>query len=212
MNIGKMGIPLKGFSDLSRKVAAEGAVLLKNEGQNLPIKEGESISIFGRTQINYYRSGTGSGGSVVVEYTTNILDSLRNKKKIIVNEELAATYEKWVEESPFDNGGGGCAAEPWHQKEMHLTDELVLGARNKSHKAIVVIGRTAGEDQDNTDSEGSYKLTIEEKEMLKLVTKYFEQIVVVLNVSNIIDMSWINDESYLNPIKSIIYAWQGGME
>lgn len=212
MNIEKMGIPLKGFAEFSRKVAAEGAVLLKNEGQNLPIREGESIAIFGRTQINYYRSGTGSGGSVVVEYTTNLLDSIRNKKKIIVDEELAGTYEKWVEENPFDNGGGGWAAEPWHQKEMPLTDELVSKARNKSHKAIVVIGRTAGEDQDNSDAEGSYRLTVEEKEMLKIVTKYFEQVVVVLNVSNIIDMSWINDESYLNPINCVIYAWQGGME
>lgn len=212
MNKEKVGVPLRGFAQFSRKVAAEGAVLLKNAEQNLPISEGECISIFGRTQINYYRSGTGSGGSVVVEYTTNLLDSLRSKKNIKVNEELATTYEKWIEENPFDNGGGGWAAEPWHQKEMPLTDELVSDARKKSHKAIIVIGRTAGEDQDNSDAEGSYKLTSEEKEMLRLVTKYFENVTVVLNVSNIIDMSWINDESYINPIKSIIYAWQGGME
>lgn len=212
MNREKVGIPLKGFAEFSRKVAAEGAVLLKNEGQNLPIKDGESISIFGRTQINYYRSGTGSGGSVVVEYTTNLLDSIRSKRKVTVNEELAATYEKWVEENPFDNGGGGWAAEPWHQKEMPLTDKLVSEARKKSHKAIIVIGRTAGEDKDNSDAEGSYQLTSDEKEMLKLITKHFEYVTVVLNVSNIIDMSWINDESYLNPIKSIIYVWQGGME
>jgi beta-glucosidase len=208
----KVGIPLKGFAEFNRKVAAEGAVLIKNQGQNLPIKVGESISIFGRTQINYYRSGTGSGGSVAVEYTTNLLDSLRKKKKIVVNEELAATYETWVYENPFDNGGGGWAEEPWHQKEMPLTDELVLEARKKSEKAIVVIGRTAGEDQDNADAEGSYQLTVEEKEMLRLVSKFFEQVAVVLNVSNIIDMRWIEDESYLNPISSVIYVWQGGME
>lgn len=212
MNKGKVGVLLKGFAEFSRKIAAEGAVLLKNEGQNLPIRQGENISIFGRTQINYYRSGTGSGGSVVVEYTTNLLDSLRSKKEITINEELAATYEKWVQENPFDNGGGGWAAEPWYQKEMPLTDELVSEARKKSHKAIIVIGRTAGEDKDNADAEGSYQLTLEEKEMLKLVTKHFEQVTVVLNVSNIIDMSWINNENYLNPIKSVIYVWQGGME
>ncbi|WP_160686379.1 glycoside hydrolase family 3 protein [Clostridium sp. C2-6-12] len=212
MNKEKVGVPLKGFAEFSRKVAAEGAVLLKNEGQNLPISKGEGISIFGRTQINYYRSGTGSGGSVVVEYTTNLLDSLRSKKDITVNEELANTYEKWVEENPFDNGGGGWAAEPWHQKEMPLTDELVEDARKRSLKAIVVIGRTAGEDKDNSEAEGSYQLTSEEKEMLRLVTKYFENVTVVLNVSNIIDMNWINDESYINPIKSVIYVWQGGME
>ncbi|GGM30417.1 beta-glucosidase [Paraliobacillus quinghaiensis] len=212
MNNNKIGVPLEGFAEFSRKAAAEGAVLLKNEGQVLPIKEEESISVFGRTQIDYYRSGTGSGGSVNVTYTTNLLDGLRNKSKIAVNEDLANTYEKWIEENPFDNGGGGWAAEPWFQKEMPLTDELVIDARNKSDKAIVVIGRTAGEDQDNADSPGSYQLTEEEKDMLQQVTKHFDQVAVVLNVSNIIDMNWVNDQNHVNPIKSVIYTWQGGME
>ncbi|MDT8717110.1 glycoside hydrolase family 3 C-terminal domain-containing protein [Clostridium sp. 19966] len=210
MNVQKIGVPLKGFPEFSRKVAAEGAVLLKNQEQNLPIKE-EKISIFGRIQVNYYRSGTGSGGSVNVEYTTNLLDSLRSKKKIEVNEELAAIYEKWIEENPFDNGGGGWAAEPWHQKEMPLSDEIVSQARKKSEKAIVVIGRTAGEDQDNADAPGSYQLTEEEKDMLKIVCKYFDKVAVVLNVSNIIDMAWLEEKCYAENIKSVIYTWQGGM-
>lgn len=212
MNTIKYGVPFEGFSDFSRKVAAEGAVLLKNEKQVLPIHQNRNVSIFGRTQINYYRSGTGSGGSVHVTHTTNLLDGLRRKKQIRVNEELAVVYEKWIEQNPFDNGGGGWAAEPWHQKEMPLTDELVSAARKKSDKAIIVIGRTAGEDQDNADAPGSYQLTAEEKAMLDRVTTYFEQTVVVLNVSNIIDMNWMNDESYIHPISSVIYAWHGGME
>src|SRR5690606_33516594 len=113
--------PLKGFAEFSRKVAAEGAVLLKNEGQALPLAAGETVAIFGRCQVNYYRSGTGSGGSVNVAYTTNLLDGLRGKSGVNVDEELAAVYEKWIEANPFDNGGGGWAAEPWHQKEMPLT-------------------------------------------------------------------------------------------
>lgn len=207
-----LGVPLKGFAEFSRKVAAEGAVLLKNEGNVLPLQNNENVSIFGRTQVDYYRSGTGSGGSVHVSHTTNLLGGLRTKNNITINEELAAVYEKWIEKNPFDNGGGGWAAEPWHQKEMTLTDELLSMARSKSDKAIVVIGRTAGEDQDNANAPGSYQLTVEEKAMLKQVTAFFEQTVVVLNVSNIIDMSWMNDESYVNPIQCVIYAWQGGME
>lgn len=207
-----LGVPLEGFAEFSRTVAAEGAVLLKNDRQVLPLRNGENVSVFGRTQVNYYRSGTGSGGSVHVTYTTNLLDGLRSKTNLIVNEELAAVYEKWIEQNPFDNGGGGWAAEPWHQKEMPLTDELVSQARSKSSKAIIVIGRTAGEDQDNADASGSYQLTADEKAMLKQVTAYFDQTVVVLNVSNIIDMSWMNDESFVHPITSAIYSWQGGME
>ncbi|WP_435168344.1 glycoside hydrolase family 3 C-terminal domain-containing protein [Paenibacillus glycanilyticus] len=205
------GIPLEGFAAFSRKVAAEGAVLLKNDGQVLPVRSGESVAIFGRTQVNYYRSGTGSGGSVNVTHTTNLLDGMRSKKNVKVNEELAAVYEKWIEQNPFDNGGGGWAAEPWHQKEMPLSAELVSQARTQSDKAIVVIGRTAGEDQDNAAKPGSYLLTDEEIAMLQAVTAQFEQTAVVLNVSNIIDMSWLNREE-MKSIPSVIYAWQGGME
>ncbi|MFC9712310.1 glycoside hydrolase family 3 C-terminal domain-containing protein [Paenibacillus sp. NPDC056933] len=212
MSTHQIGVPLEGFAEFSRTVAAEGAVLLKNEGQALPIQKDENVSVFGRIQVNYYRSGTGSGGSVHVAYTTNLLDGLRSKKGLTVNEDLAAVYEKWIEENPFDDGGKVWAAEPWNQKEMPLTDELVSQARTKSSKAIVVIGRTAGEDQDNVDAPGSYRLTEDEKAMLKQVTNHFEQTIVVLNVSNIMDMSWLNDESYVHPIQSVIYSWHGGME
>ncbi|MFB8378049.1 glycoside hydrolase family 3 C-terminal domain-containing protein [Paenibacillus taichungensis] len=212
MSTHQIGVPLEGFAEFSRTVAAEGAVLLKNEGQALPIQKDENVSVFGRIQVNYYRSGTGSGGSVHVAYTTNLLDGLRSKKGLTVNEELAAVYEKWIEENPFDDGGKVWAAEPWNQKEMPLTDEVVSQARSKSSKAIVVIGRTAGEDQDNVDAPGSYRLTEDEKAMLKQVTNHFEQTIVVLNVSNIMDMSWLNDESYVHPIQSVIYSWHGGME
>ncbi|MBU9711203.1 glycoside hydrolase family 3 C-terminal domain-containing protein [Evansella tamaricis] len=203
----QFGIPLKGFAEFSRKVAAEGAVLLKNEGSVLPFQDGDRVSVFGRTQVNYYRSGTGSGGSVNVPYTTNLIDGLR-KKNIILDEELAKVYETWIGENPFDNGGGGWAAEPWHQQEMPLSEKIVTEASKRSTKAIVVIGRTAGEDQDNADEPGSYQLTDNEKAMLKIVTTFFEKTVVVLNVSNIIDMSWMNDY----PIQSVVYAWHGGME
>lgn len=212
MSTHQIGVPLEGFAEFSRTVAAEGAVLLKNEGQALPIRKDENVSVFGRIQVNYYRSGTGSGGSVHVAYTTNLLDGLRSKKGLTVNEELAAVYEKWIEENPFDDGGKVWAAEPWNQKEMPLTDEVVSQARSKSSKAIVVIGRTAGEDQDNVDAPGSYRLTEDEKAMLKQVTNHFEQTIVVLNVSNIMDMSWLNDEIYVHPIQSVIYSWHGGME
>jgi len=207
-----IGVPLEGFAEFSRTAAAEGAVLLKNEGGALPLREGDSVAIFGRTQVNYYRSGTGSGGSVHVAYTTNLLDGLRSKRNVVVDEELAAVYGQWIAQNPFDNGGGGWAAEPWHQKEMPLTDELVSAARSRSNKAVVVIGRTAGEDQDNAGAPGSYLLTDAELAMLEQVTARFEQTIVVLNVSNIIDMSWLNDDRFANPVPCVVYAWHGGME
>lgn len=61
-----IGKPLEGFAEFSMTVAAQGAVLLKNRPRTLPLDELDTIAIFGRTQINYYRSGTGSGGAVNV--------------------------------------------------------------------------------------------------------------------------------------------------
>ncbi|WP_322907365.1 glycoside hydrolase family 3 C-terminal domain-containing protein [Paenibacillus sp. SGZ-1009] len=212
MTTSLIGVPLAGFAEFSRKVAAEGAVLLKNDEQIIPIRKNESVSIFGRVQIDYYRSGTGSGGSVNVAYTTNLLDGLRTKPNLHVNEQLARVYESWIAEHPFNNGGGGWAAEPWHQQEMPLTDELVAAARQQSDKAIVVIGRTAGEDKDNADAPGSYRLTKDELDMLTTVTAHFQQTVVVLNTSNIIDMSWVTAAEHKYPLGAVLYAWHGGME
>ncbi len=207
-----IGVPLPELAAYCREAAAEGAVLLKNEGHMLPVKKDETVSIFGRSQIEYYRSGTGSGGAINVPYVKNILDGIKENNAFPVNEDLVETYKEWLKEHPFDNGGGGWAAEPWHQEEMEITEEIARRAAEKSEKAIFLIGRTAGEDKDYEDTEGSYLLTKREKENLRIVTKYFDEVAVLLNVSNIIDMSWTKDAAYQDHIKAILYIWQGGME
>ena len=207
-----IGVPLPELAAYCREAAAEGAVLLKNEGHMLPVKKDETVSIFGRSQIEYYRSGTGSGGAVNVPYVKNILDGIKENNVFPVNEELVEIYKEWLKEHPFDNGGGGWAAEPWHQEEMEITEEIACRAAEKSKKAVFLIGRTAGEDKDYEDTEGSYLLTKREKENLRVVTKYFNEVAVLLNVSNIIDMSWTKDAAYQDHIKAIFYIWQGGME
>lgn len=193
---------------LCRKAAAQGAVLLKNEDAVLPLSKKDHIAVFGRCQIEYYRSGTGSGGAVNVPYTTNLIEGLRGNQ-ITVNEELADCYTQWIAKNPFDNGGGGWACEPWCQQEMPVDKALVSRAAKTSNKAVVVIGRTAGEDKDNAAAEGSYFLTKAEEEMIHRVCEGFENVIVILNVSNIIDMGFME---YSQNIKSVVYAWQGGME
>jgi len=207
-----IGVPLEGLAELGRIAAAQGAVLLKNEEKTLPIRNQEKVSVFGRIQIDYYRSGTGSGGAVNVPYATNLLDSLRESDRVQVNEALAQVYSDWRLANPFDNGGGGWAAEPWCQKEMPLSDELVKSAADASDKAIVVLGRTAGEDKDNSKDPGSYLLTEGETEMLDKVARHFDKVIVVLNVANIIDLGWLEKPEWKDSIKAVIYVWQGGME
>ena len=53
-----IGVPLEGFAQLCREAAAQGAVLLRNEENTLPVEDGECVSVFGRIQKDYYRSVT----------------------------------------------------------------------------------------------------------------------------------------------------------
>lgn len=197
--------PISELIPLCRRVAAEGQVLLKNDDAVLPIQN-EEVSVFGRCQLDYYKSGTGSGGLVNVVYKTNIIDSLLEKDNIKVNHKLADIYRDWVAKNPYDEGNGW--EQPWSQKEMPLSDELVKEARDFSKKAIVVIGRTAGESRDNVAMPGSWHLSDGERQMLDAVTKYFSDVAVVLNVGNIIDMNWVEEYG----IKSVLYIWHGGQE
>ena len=166
---------------LSLESAKEGIVMLKNEKETLPLKKGDRVSVFGRIQREYYKSGTGSGGLVNVKYVTNIVDELMAYDDIEVNKELLSVYEEWKKENPFDKGQGW-GQEPWCQKEMDIDIELVKKAREFGEKAIVVIGRTAGEDKDNSKSEGSYLLSRGEEELLNKVSQIFDKVIVVLNV------------------------------
>ena len=199
--------PVTELEDKSLEAAKEGIVLLENKNDTLPLKKGDRVSVFGRIQKEYYKSGTGSGGLVNVKYVTNIFDELKNLGIADLNMELDFVYTEWIKENPFDVGQGGWAQEPWCQEEMELSDEVVENARKFGDKAIIVIGRTAGEDKDNSATEGSYLLTAKEEDMMKKVSSVFDKVCVVLNVGSVIDMSWV--EKY--NISSVMYVWQGGM-
>ena len=56
------------FYEKITQAASDGAVLVKNEGETLPLLAAERVAVFGRCQIDYYKSGTGSGGSVHVPF------------------------------------------------------------------------------------------------------------------------------------------------
>lgn len=187
------------------QVVSEGIVMLKNDNDALPLNPDDEIALFGRIQLHYYKSGTGSGGMVNVSKITGIPDGLL-ENGVSVNEELLDVYRKWDSENPFDLGDGW-GKEPWSQTEMPLDEALVAHVSESSHTAIVIIGRTAGEEQDNSLHEGSYLLTAAEKDMLAKVRRHFSKMIVLLNVGNIIDM---NELLSFDP-DSVLYVWQGGM-
>ena len=197
---------LEAYKACARKAAAEGIVLLKNEGGLLPIAEGTKAALFGRSQFNYYKSGTGSGGMVNVDHVVGIPEGLE-EAGIVLDAAVRSAYEDWLVDHPFDVGQGW-AGEKWFQEEMPLDEELVQLSSKANDLAIIVIGRTAGEDKDNLVEEGSFLLTQLEQDMLDVVCRNFEKTVVLLNVGNIMDMSWLDR---VDPT-AVLYTWQGGQE
>lgn len=136
---------------------------------------------------------------------TSPLEALQAIEGIQLNASLLKTYETWVEANPFDQGVGW-AGEPWSQPEMEMTDELVAEAAEASDLALIFVGRTAGEDRDNTADPGSYLLTDIEQALIEKVSKTFTKTAVVLNVGNISDMDWAYQPS------AILYTWQGDVD
>ena len=96
------------YARAARNTAAEGVVLLRNEQNTLPFREGEKLAVFGRIQFDYYKSGTGSGGLINTKYVVGILDALK-EERLILNQELEQVYLEWLTEHPFDQGQIGRA-------------------------------------------------------------------------------------------------------
>ena len=225
--------PLAGFDDVGRVAAAEGIVMLQNPALNagyadqhanvigkvLPVQKGEAISVFGRAQLNYYNSGTGSGGDVKMQdfRQDNILAGLRGNPAVKVNEDLANIYKNWVANgNPFNSSAlGGWNPQPFGQVEMPLTADIVSQAAAVSDTAMVIIGRTAGEDHDmpatssDTDTtKMGYYLSNNELSMISQVYSAFKRVVIVMNCANVMDMAW----SVNYPSAAILYAWTGGQK
>ena len=195
-----------GFPELIREAGAESCVLLKNNGM-LPLKKDEETAVFGRCQLDWFYVGYGSGGDVHPAWRVNLIDGLKNAGQPF-NTALADHYAAWIKANPADHGWWGHW--PFSHPEMPLDEETVRNVSKTAKTALVVIGRAAGEDRDNTLDKGSYYLTEDERTMLDLATENFSRVAVLLNVGSIMDMAWAED--YGDRISAILYVWQGGME
>jgi beta-glucosidase len=193
---------------LSRQAAAEGAVLLKNNGV-LPLKKGARVSVFSRIQKDWFFVGYGSGGAVKCSQKVSFIDAARQQKYFCINEELAALYEAFCEKHPIQSElvWGNWI---YSHNDIPLNNVIVEKAKLQSDTAIFIIGRGAGEEKDCALEKGSYYLSDQELENLRAITDVFDNVIVLLNIGNTMDLNWI--ESFGNKISAVLCVWQGGME
>ena len=192
---------------LSRKAAAEGMVLLKNEGSILPLGSGQKLAIFGKAQADYVKGGGGSG-DVTCAYVRSILEGLQIKEaegKLQLFAPLSTYYMDNVAAQRAEGKGPGFTVEP------EVPKMLLEDARTFTDTAIVVICRFSSEgwDRTGTPHDGDFYLSLEEEAMLKAVLDRFEKVIVVLNVGGMVDTGWFKNEP---KVRAALLAWQGGME
>ncbi len=191
-------------SRIIREVAEEGIVLIKNEENMLPFGK-ETVAVFGRTQVDTIKCGTGSA-YCESEYMIDILTGLENAG-ISVDRPLAEKYRRWAEENSiasFGVWGNGSHVNP----EMPISAEEIEAVSRRAEKAIIVIGRTAGENDDVMPIEGDYLLSADEKALVENVCRYFDKVLVVANVGNLIGY----DFTERREIRALVLLHLPGME
>ena len=211
---------------LSRKAAREGMVLLKNEGNVLPLAPGSRVALFGKATVDYVKGGGGSG-DVTVPYIRNIYDGF---SEIIGKEAVfpgtVKYYQEYVSARYAEQWVPGMVAEP------PVPEDLLREARAFTDTAVVSISRFSGEGWDRKHrnakitrkepvtgdavsmsdvlfERGDFYLSDAERSMLKTVSGTFAKTIVVLNTGGMMEMACFRDDPR---IQGLLLAYQGGME
>lgn len=200
---------LKAHALIARSAAAEGMVLLKNEGMSLPLGGIKTIAAFGNTSYDFISGGTGSG-DVNEAYTVSLVEGLKNAG-FNIDATLMSRYEKFIREEKAKLPPKRFFFELQAPiSEMNPSEEVLKSAVEKNSIAFITIGRNAGEFQDRK-KENDYFLSSAELELIDRVSTAFhakgKKVVVIINTGGVIDVS-----PWHNKVDAILLAWQGGQE
>lgn len=206
-------------TELCAEIAEEGIVLLKNENI-LPLADASNLNVFGWASTNPCYGGTGSGSLSDAYETTSLLQGLTNAG-FKLNTELSDFYTAYRADRPEV----GMWSQDWTLPEPtadSYTDEMMNAAKEFSNTAMVIITRVGGEGADlptdvsavtYTDNSTEYKdfeagehylqLSQTEKDMLDLVCKNFDDVVLVYNGANAMELGFTKEYSQ---IKSVLWC------
>ena len=203
---------LEAHAAVTRKSATEGMVLLKNEGNALPLKDVKRAALFGIHSYDFLAGGTGSG-HVVKPYVVDMRQGLANAG-IEIDKDMNDMYTAYMN---YGHARNRCDRDPderWYVApplpELPVSKNCIRTQARNADVAIVTIGRQAGEGSDRSLSTG-FNLTATEQDLLRDICDEFhaqgKKVIVVLNVGGAIETA-----SWKGLPDAILLAWQPGQE
>ncbi|MBQ6731036.1 MAG: glycoside hydrolase family 3 protein [Bacilli bacterium] len=226
---------LENGNKVTQKICDEGMVLLKNEGNTLPLPKGSRVSVFGKNSVNLVYGGSGSAAPTQSVPLKTIYDALEGKggAGFHCNPELKKFYKS------SSRSGSGRSSNPdmehgdsipvlkTGETPMSKYDTKVKDSYSSDYKdaAIVVFSRIAGENwdlprvaADNGPGENRHYLELDknERDLLAHVCSPeagFAHVIVLFNGSNNIDMAFLkmtNDPAYNSKIDAAILIGSPG--
>lgn len=205
-NLGKLPHPEN--TPLIRRAAAEGIVLLENDG-TLPLKPGK-LALFGAGAEGTVYCGTGSG-YVFTPHVVTVCEGLKNAgfeittggwlKRCADHERMANKKDKSLSWIDRKWSGMSILAE-----EPQITPEDLKTA--EAETAVYVLRRNAGEGGDRKAEKGDWLLSDRERANLTTVAAHYAHTVVVLNTCAM-DLRFVKE---IPGISAVVYMGLGGME
>lgn len=207
-------------AELCAQVEAEGAALLKNDNNALPLASGAKVSLFGHGSVDLMYGGTGSG-SVDTSKAPNFKQALEDQG-IQVNSTLWDLYSSDDMMKNYSRITPAAISDTLEANTQYAVNEAPWSKLSSAESsfadygdaAIVVFSRSGGEGADlpsgengtndswikGQEGDGNYlALSAEEKELLQNLKTLkdngtFKKIIVLINSSNAIEMDFLNPE------------------
>lgn len=199
---------LKQHAEISRSVATNGMVLLKNEN-TLPLGSTKKVALFGNASYDLIAGGTGSG-DVHKAYMISLDQGLSNANYAL-NASLSAQYKAYAVDQKAKQPKPESEFAPRVAiPEMPIDASLAQSLSQENDVAVITIGKNSGEFADR-DLNIDFNLTPAELAMVKTVSQAFhaqgKKVVVVLNIGGVIETA-----SWRDQVDAILLAWQAGLE
>ena len=204
---------------ICRQVEQEGAVLLKNNNNILPLKEHSKVTLLSRSSVDIVYTGTGSSDVKVTQKET--LKDCFEKQNVEVNNIM---WNKYMLDTNYRISGimenptsSYLMSVGESDKSIYQDQKVINSFKGFNDLAIIVISRIGGEGYDLSlgnfldGQKGYLSITEKEKEVIKVAKQYFSKTLVLINSSNPMELGFI-DEFDIDACLWIGYVGQYGLD